>query len=317
MAERLRSASLVRDGIVVSGPDAITYLQGQLSQDVAGLEVGGSAWSWLLQPAGKVDALVRVTRTGAESLLVDVDVGWGDAVLARLTRFKLRTRADLTRCGVSVLALRGPGAVAMADEMVADTEHADNTDEAASSETSLVVPFDQPALAVTALWPAAEEAADILARRGTDLSVPAHASVYGMHGDWEVERIAAGVPAMGSELTERTIPAETGLVAITASFTKGCYTGQELVARIDSRGGNVPRHLRVLRSARPLDVGTELSVAGKVVGAVTSSAVSADLGPVALAFVGRAVAPGDTVATVGEPAVEVTVSAVGAGSEAG
>ena len=65
----------------------------------------------------------------------------------------------------------------------------------------------------------------------------------------------AGIPRMGAELTDKTIPGETGLIERTVSFTKGCYTGQELVARIDSRGGNVPRHLRRLvpagRASRP------------------------------------------------------------------
>ena len=59
----------------------------------------------------------------------------------------------------------------------------------------------------------------------------------------EACRIVAGVPAMGTELTAKTIPAETGMVERTVSFTKGCYTGQELVARIDARGSNVPRRL--------------------------------------------------------------------------
>ena len=70
---------------------------------------------------------------------------------------------------------------------------------------------------------------------------------------YQAVRIEAGVPAMGAELTDRTIPAETGIIDRTVSFTKGCYTGQELVARIDSRGGHVPRHLRglVLSDAAP------------------------------------------------------------------
>ena len=66
-------------------------------------------------------------------------------------------------------------------------------------------------------------------------------------GEVEVARILAGIPALGAELSERTIPAETGLVTMTVSFEKGCYTGQELVARIDSRGSNVARHIRHLR----------------------------------------------------------------------
>jgi folate-binding protein YgfZ len=89
---------------------------------------------------------------------------------------------------------------------------------------------------------------------------------------------------MGAELTERTIPAEAGVVERSVSFTKGCFTGQELVARIDSRGGNVPRHLRLLESDDDLPVGADVLVDGQPVGEITSSARG-----VALAYVGRAV----------------------------
>jgi folate-binding protein YgfZ len=323
-----------RDGVAVRGPDAVAYLQGQLSQDVAALAVGDSAWSWVLQPAGKVDALVRVTRTGPDALLVDVDEGYGDAVLARLARFKLRTKAELVRVTLGVTAVRGPGAGTWADKAVAGAAIVEAQDveaqdveardveaqdieaqdvEAQDVEAQDVeaqdggpagpVPFGAPALAVVALWPVDEEAVDVLQRDGTSIGgAPGGELIAVPAGEWEAVRIAAGVPAMGAELTDKTIPAETGLVAITASFTKGCYTGQELVARIDSRGGNVPRHLRRLRSALALAAGDELTNAdGKVVGTVTSAAVHPDAGVVGLAYVARSVGAGDPVASARGP----------------
>jgi folate-binding protein YgfZ len=108
--------------------------------------------------------------------------------------------------------------------------------------------------------------------------------------DYEGERVAAGLPRMGAELTEKTIPAETGLIEWTVSFTKGCYTGQELVARIDSRGGNVPRHLRGLLLPAGIGPGTELvDDGGRAAGTVTSAAVSAALGPVGLGYIRRGI----------------------------
>ena len=100
-----------RDVVLATGPDAATFLQGQLSQDVAGLAVGASAWSLLLQPQGKIDAWLRVTRRGEDAFALDVDGGYGAAVIARLNRFKLRTKCELEhltdwRC----LAVRGPAA---------------------------------------------------------------------------------------------------------------------------------------------------------------------------------------------------------------
>ena len=103
---------------------------------------------------------------------------------------------------------------------------------------------------------------------------------------YERLRVEAGWPAMGAELTADTIPAEAGVVPVAASFTKGCYTGQELVARIDSRGGHVPHLLRHVRLDQPAKPGTAVEVDGKAVGRLTSVA-----GDLALAYVGRAVEP--------------------------
>src|SRR5439155_20108892 len=89
-----------------SGPGAVEFLQGQLSQEVAGLPVGSSAWSFLLQPSGKVDALVRMSRVAEDSVVLDIDSGYGDAVLERLERFKLRTKADLERLAWHMVAVR-------------------------------------------------------------------------------------------------------------------------------------------------------------------------------------------------------------------
>ena len=87
------------------------------------------------------------------------------------------------------------------------------------------------------------------------------------------------------------------------SFTKGCYTGQELVARIDSRGGNVPRPIRgLLADGEPLPVGAPVRLDGKEVGRVTSSATSVVLGSIALAPVSRGVEIGGRV-EVGESSV--------------
>jgi folate-binding protein YgfZ len=202
-----------RDVVVIEGPDAAAFLQGQLSQDVLALAPGDTTLSFILQPQGKVDALVRVARTADDRFELDVDAGYGQAVADRLNRFKLRVKADI--------AVPGPR------------------------------PMPAP-------W-----------------------------GDGD--RVEARWPAMGKELNDKTIPAETGLVERAASFTKGCYTGQELVARIDSRGGNVPRHLRLVELVGgPAPEGAAVEVGGKERGRLTS--VSSDE-RFALAYVHRDVDP--------------------------
>ena len=257
-----------RDVLRAAGPDAVSFLQGQLSQDVEAMAVGGSAWSFLLQPQGKVDALVRVTRTADDAVIVDVDGGWGEAVLARLNRFKLRVKADIERLdGWKCLAVRGV----------------------------------EPEGDVVGV-PAFGKGGDVL---GPEPSVPDGVALCDPAA-YETLRIEHGWPAMGAELTDRTIPAEAGIVERTVSFTKGCFTGQELVARIDSRGGNVPRRLRGLVVQGHAAVGDAVAVDGKEVGALTSVATSPAFpdATVALGYIGRDVEP-PAAATVGSLAAEV------------
>jgi tRNA-modifying protein YgfZ len=142
-------------------------------------------------------------------------------------------------------------------------------------------------LVVDAGWPGLP-GVDLL---GAEPQVPR--GVVLVSGDaYQLARIEAGIPMMGAELTERTIPAETGIVERTVSFTKGCFTGQELVARIDSRGGHVPRHLRavVLPEVVP-PAGAAVVVGGKQVGVLTSVAAAPRGGAVALAYISRDVEP--------------------------
>ena len=249
-----------RDFVGVKGPDAGSFLQGQLSQDVLALEPpGGRAWSWLLQPTGKVDALLRVHRLTDDAFVLETDEGFGEAVARRLERFKLRTKADIE---------------ALPDFRCLTVRGADAPD---------VDPL--PGL------PGWDEVGPDVTERD---DVPT-----GTAEEWEAVRIRAGIPRMGAELTEATIPGEAGpwWIEHAVSFTKGCYTGQELVARIDSRGGHVPRPVRVLEvdGAVPPVGATVVGPDGKEVGALTSVAATAD-GAVALAPVARSVeSPADVV----------------------
>ena len=209
------------------GPDAEDYLQGQLSQDVAALAVGASADSLLLEPDGKLSALLRVTRTDGQGFVLDVDRGYGDAVLARLRRFLLRSKVELEPLAWRDLSLRGAG-----------------VDEAAAG--LLTVLAERGVLALPFEWNG-WTGVDLLGPEDVvlgpdDAALPAGVTACGADAV-EACRIVSGVPAMGTELTNKTIAAEAGLVERTVNFTKGCYTGQELVARLDARGSNVARRL--------------------------------------------------------------------------
>jgi tRNA-modifying protein YgfZ len=267
----------LRDAVIVNGPEAVRWLQGQLSQDVVALELGHSAWSWLLNPSGKVDALLRVTRLADDSVLLDVEAGFIDAVVTRLNRFKLRTKADLTpaRCHVASWLNWDNGAVP-------------------SQPRDIVHSYEHNAMRRTDV---------ITVNADGDHTEPQAPDAVSDDTKWRVD---ARWPAMGSELFESTIPAETGLIDATVSFTKGCYTGQELTARLDSRGSNVPRHLRRIVSTAALADGAELSdPSGKRVGQLTTVS-----GQRALAYIARSVEVGATLRCgVGDDAIDVRVEA--------
>lgn len=191
----------VRDVVVVEGPDAQTYLQSQVSQDLTGMAVGEQRWTFVLEPTGKVDNLARVTRVTEERFELDTDEGYGEALLTRIDRFKIRVKAQ------------------------------------------------------TSIGPAT-----------------------GSPGD-ESERVKMGWPRLGVEIIPgETIPAGTGLSAIAVSFTKGCYPGQELIERMDSRAAEAPRSLRRLSVGSGAVPGDPVIDGDNEVGVLTSVVGSTALG---------------------------------------
>jgi tRNA-modifying protein YgfZ len=242
--------------ISVTGPDARSYLQGQISQDLLSLEPGDSVDALVLTPQGKLDAYVRVALVSDEELLLDVEPAYGEATLERLKRFKLRVKATIELNTVPMVSLRGP----KSESLVAPGRHAE--------------PF-----AHVVAWPGLR-GVDLV---GTSATLPAGVDL-GDPASLEVARITAGWPRMGHELTEQTIAAAAGIVERTVSFSKGCYTGQELVARLDSRGNRVPLRLEgfVAESTggELPDDEAQLMLGEKSVGHVTSSAFDPTRGAV-------------------------------------
>jgi folate-binding protein YgfZ len=261
-----------RDVVVVRGPDALSYLQGQCSQDLAPLAEGGTTDALVLSVQGKLVALVRIWRRGPEELVVETAAGVGEALYERLRRFKIRVKAQLEAATWPLVEVRGPGAAEVAPP----------------GTPGAAVPTGVP-------WPAV----DLLG----EAVEPAGALPAGDEGTFEAARIEAGIPAMGAELDEGTIPHEAGVVPWTVSFTKGCYTGQELVARLDARGARVPKVLRGLVAGpaeggddgagrSSLSAGWVLRSGERELGRVTSAAWSPFRGAtVALAYVRREVDP--------------------------
>lgn len=295
----LRSGSVVaatnRDVVVVDGPEAASYLHGQVSQNIEGMAIGATSWTLLLEPAGRVTAWARISRVGEERFFIDVDAGFGEAMLTRLERFKLRTKAEFAMSAAQpVAAVRGPLApgVEAIRAAVAESDEADD------------------AVVVDLSWPTSA-GADVF---GLDAAVVAKLTSIDL-GDpavVELERIESGRPAMGAEFAEKTIPAETGVVELSADFTKGCYVGQELVARVDSRGNNTPRTVHPASSTGDIvpPAGSEVLLDGDVVGTVTS-ATPRETGVAALVSLKRGVeAPVTVTAAVDGAPISLEVSVV-------
>ncbi len=261
--------------VTVAGPDATSFLQSLLSQDLDPIGAGESAPALLLQPQGKLIATLRALHAADDTWWCVTDEGGGAALAEGLNRFRIRVKVEVTDVSalIAVIAVRGSAA-----RDVATT--------AAAERAVFVMPID---------W-GDEEAVDIVGSRADLDDVRRGLRAAGVAGGgrdtYEIARVRAGVPRLGVDIDERTIPQEAFLEQHAVSFTKGCFVGQELVCRIDTRG-HVNRYLRrvTVADATP-PPGAEIVVGDKVVGALTSAA-----GHVALGMVRREI----------EPSTEVTV----------
>jgi folate-binding protein YgfZ len=283
-----------RGKLALTGADAKSFLQGQVTNDVEALTPGSGCYAAFLTPKGKMLGDLRVLDAG-EELLLDTERVSLQALFSMIRRFSIGYDVQLHKrtleCGL--LSLIGPEADSIVPGVEA-IEHAHAPVEVGGVSARAI----RTAAGIDLLCEASETD-----RLGAALE-PAGALVVS-EAVTECLRIERGRPRYGVDLDDTVIPQEAGLNERAVSFTKGCYVGQETVARLFYRG-KPNRHLRGLRAAAPLAPGDELHYGDRVVGRVTSSAVSPRLGPIALGFVRREAPPGTTVA-VGQQAVAAEV----------
>jgi folate-binding protein YgfZ len=280
-----------RGKLAVHGAEAAEYLQGQLTNDVEALPVGGGCYAALLDRKGHVQADMRVLRLGEEEIWLDTEPEGLDAARRHLQMYKVGHQVEVedATSGQSILSLLGPR----------------------SAEIAAAPPLAELACARTTV--AGTECLAAGTRGGLDLIVAAAESARlraalidagaAEVGPEAVEilRVEAGVPRFGAEITSETMPAEAGIVDSAVSFTKGCYIGQEPVARLHYKG-RPNRHLRGLALSAPAGAGAGLRLGEKEVGRIGTACVSPAHGPIALAVVRREAQPGDELA-VGEDGV--------------
>lgn len=288
-----------RGRLALTGPAAKAFLNGQVSNDIEALTPGTGILATFLTPKGKMLGDLRVLETGAPApeLLLDTERIALQALFDLLRRTTIGHDVELHKRTLQTaqLSLVGPRArtVAGTPDLPA-TEHA-NREHTIDGVTVRVVATD---LGVDVLC-AAEDGERVRAALEGAGAVPADESAF------DVLRVEAGRPRYGVDIDEGTMPEEAGLVDRAVSFTKGCYVGQETVARLHWRG-KPNRHLRGLRLTAPVPAGTVLRLGEREAGAVTSPVRSPRHGDIALALVRREAEPG-TVLAAGEDGAEATV----------
>ena len=274
-----------RGKLALSGSDAASFLQGQVSNDVEALAPGSGCYAAFLTPKGKMLGDVRILAT-AEELLLDTERVALQALFNMIRHFSLGYQVELHKRTLEsgLLSLIGPDCIRAAGVAALPREEHAHVSVAIGDIPVRAVRTD---VGVDLLCDSASTEA--LRERLVDAgAVPvAEAAV-------ECLRIEHGRPRYGIDLDDSVIPQEAGLNERAVSFTKGCYVGQETVARLYYRG-KPNRQLRGLRLSAPVQPGEELEFAGRVVGRVASVARSPRFGPIALALVRREAPPGVTV----------------------
>jgi folate-binding protein YgfZ len=260
----------------VRGRDAEKLLQSLVSNDVEAVEPGGSCLAFVLTPKGRPVADLRLWREAPDAFVLEAEPELQDELAATVRRYRLAARAEIAddRDRLALVSVLGPlepsPGLLVADGLL-------GMDALGAPDT------------VAALW---------RERVGSGYR-PIGSEAF------EIARVEAGVPRFGAEIDASVLPAETGLVERTVSFTKGCYVGQEPVARLHYRGhpNRQLRRLLSLEGALPA-VPAEIALGDRVVGRLTSAVQPPGDGPaVGLGYVRREVEEG-AIVQVRQPAGE-------------
>jgi folate-binding protein YgfZ len=298
-----------RGKLALTGAGALEFLNGQVTNELSSLRPGTGCYAAFLTPKGKMLGDLRILAVADDedasgqhpgapaALLLDTERVALQPLFDMIRRFKVGYDVDLHKRTIErgLLSLIGPDAAAIAAvEGLADTEHANMLVEidgiaALAVRTDVGIDLIVAAVSTPALWAA-------LGARGAQ-AVSEQVAEY--------LRVEHGRPRYGVDLDDSVIPQEAGLNERAVSFTKGCYVGQETVARLYYKG-KPNRHLRGLRLSAPAAPGEELRLGERQVGHVGSTVLSPRLGPIALALVRREAAPGSTV-SVGEAGASAEV----------
>lgn len=284
LREEAGACRLDRGFIAVGGTDGAEYLQGQVTNDVEVIQAGSGTYAALLDRKGKMQADMRILRRD-DDLLVETEPEALVATLRHLTMYSVGR--DVSVADVSgeleLIAIWGPAAAELSGLGPLGAEHDHAVDTLAGVEVRVV--RTAPGLDLIVDADSCQPALKALAEAGIP-SVSGEAL--------EIVRVEAGLPRYGREMTAETIPQEAGINDRAVSFSKGCYIGQETVARLHYRG-KPNRHLRGLKLDATVPAGAPVRFGDREVGKVGTAVLSPAHGPIALAILRREAEPGSTV----------------------
>jgi folate-binding protein YgfZ len=278
-----------RGKLALTGTEAKTFLQGQVTNDIEALAPGQGCYAAFLTHKGKMLGDLRVFDIGGE-LLLDCERVALQELFNMIHRYKLGREVELHKRTVELglFSVIGPDA----PDLAGPEEHA-NARVTLGGREVVAVRTD---VGLDVFFPAAD-------REAVRAALPL---ADGDEAAAEIVRVESGRPRYGVELDDSVIPQEAGLNDRAVSFTKGCYVGQETVARLYYRG-KPNRRLRGVKLSKPVPPGAELRLGEKTVGRLGSSVVSPVHGPIGLALIRREAEDGATVDVAGAPALIVDV----------
>jgi folate-binding protein YgfZ len=285
-----------RGTVLVSGPDAAEFLQGQLTNDIEALEADGGCYAALLDRKGHMQADMRVLLLSTGEIWMDTEPEAVDAVLGHLRMYSVGRQVEVEDASEAwtVTSLIGPAAVEAAGAGPLGGEHSQRHLEREGVEV-LAVATDLGLDLITRGDQASEVRGALLESGAVAVSEEAA----------EILRVESGRPRFGREMSGATIPQEAGIEGRAVNFTKGCYIGQETVARLHYKG-RPNRHLRGLRLEAPVADGDAVALETREVGRIGTAVISPAHGPIALAVIRREAEPGATV-EVGADGVQAEI----------
>jgi folate-binding protein YgfZ len=291
-----------RGVLVVEGPERLGFLQRILSQEVKSLRDGEGARAALMDPKGHLQAVLRILVTPSACILETHTLSL-ETLQAGLEHYKVGTPVRFRRDGVAVLGLLGP----------------------ASADILAGLGVEAGSLPPEGHSTAAIGGEEVRVSSTKDLpggGFVIHARPGGAHAVWralleggaeetgrralDVLRIERGCPWFPQDMGPENLLHETGLVGELHGARKGCYIGQEVVARLEARGGHVNKLLRGLKLGAPASPGDLLEVGGEGAGVLTTTGISPALGPIAMGYVRRPYTEPGTRVRVGSEEAEVT-----------